>query len=202
VLRGYYLILQEGVRSSLRVCVDGESIQFGLEEKFRRIDHPDQHNDRLQPWQRQRYAYVPTEELFLKIDEWSAQGLQKTWGDGKTTKLESCLHDFIIGLIRVAQVVKAERLKRENEHRARMEAQQRRLLDEQRRQQEQNRRNYLIQESTAWAQAQQVRAYIAALREKVSARHGGIHPGSQTDQWIIWASRQADSLDPLEATAS
>ena len=200
--RGYQLVLQEGAKSSLRACIEGESIHFGLEEKFRRIDHPDQNNDRLQPWQRQRYAYVPTGELFLKIDEWCAQGLQKTWGDGKATKLESCLNDFIIGLISVARVVKDERVKREKEHRARLEAEQRRLLEEQRRQQAEKRRNYLLQDAAAWAQAQQVRVYIAAFKEKLVARHGEIQPGSQADQWISWASRQADSLDPLEATAS
>jgi hypothetical protein len=156
--RGYQLIIQDPDKFSLCVRIDGEPIQFGLEEKFRRVDHPDKDNNRLQPWERQRYQYLATGELSLKITEWWAQGLQKTWCDGKTTKLEACLIDFIIGLISVAQAVKAERLKREEEHRARLEAQQQRLLEERRRQQEQTRRNYLIQEAMTWAQAQQVRA--------------------------------------------
>ena len=103
-----------------------------------------------------------------------------------------------MGLIRVAHVVKTHRLKREEEQRARIEAEQKRLLEERRRQAEQKRRDYLLQEATAWGQAQQVRAYIATLREKVIARHGEIQPDSQVHQWITWASRQADILDPLE----
>lgn len=201
-VRGYQLILQEGAKSSLRVCIDGEFIHFGLEEKFQRADHPDRNNDRLQPWQRQRYMYLPTGKLFLKIDEWCTQGFQKIWCDGKATKLEACLNGFIVGLISIAQVVKAERLKREKEHLARLEAEKQRLLEEQRRQQEEKRRNYLIQDAAAWAQAQQMRAYIAAFKIKLMARHGEIRPGSQADQWISWASRQADCLDPLETTAS
>lgn len=200
--RGYQLIIQDQDGSSLCVHIDGGSVHFGLQEKFRRIDHPDQKNDRLEAWQRQRYAYLPTGELFLKVTEWWTQGLQKTWSDRKTAKLETCLNDFIIGLIKIAQVVKAERLRREEEHRARLKAEEQRLLEERKRQEERTRRNNLIKEAAAWTQAQQVRAYIAALMEKIVARHGEIQPGSQPDQWISWASRQADRLDPLGSIGS
>jgi hypothetical protein len=200
--RGYQLIIQDPDKPSLCVRIDGEPIQFGLEEKFRRVDHPDKDNNRLQPWERQRYQYLATGELSLKITEWWAQGLQKTWCDGKTSKLEACLNDFIIGLINVAQIVKVERLRHEEEHRARLEAEKQRLLEERRRQEEQTRRNSLIKEAATWAHAQQVRAYIAAFKEKLVARHGEIQPGSQVDQWMSWASRQANSLDPLESINS
>jgi hypothetical protein len=184
-------------KSSLCVRIDGEPIHFGLEERFRREAHPDQHNDRLPAWQRQRHAYVATGKLLLKITELGAQGLQKVWADRKTAKVEACLNEFIGGLLMVAHVVRAERLQREAEHRARLEAQRREWAEEERRKKEEARRNYLVMEAEAWAQARTIRTYVTAFRENFVARSGDIQAGSLVDQWICWACRQADSLDPL-----
>jgi hypothetical protein len=200
--RGYQLSLDGGTKSSLSVRIDGEPIHFGLEERFRREAHPDQHNDRLPTWQRQRYRYVATGKLLLKVTEWGAQGLQKVWADSKTVKVEACLNEFIGGLLKVACVVRVERLRREEAHRARLEAQQRQWAEEERRKKEEARRNYLIKEAEAWAQAQNVRTYVTAFREKFVARYGDIQAGSQVAQWIIWACRQADCLDPLACIES
>ena len=195
--RGYQLSIEDGPKSSLCVRIDGEPIHFGLEERVRREAHPDQHNDRLPAWQRQRFAYVATGKLLLKITEWGAQGLQKVWADGKTAKVESCLNEFIGGLQKIAHIVKAERLRREEEHRARLQAQQRQWTEEERRKKEETRRNYLMKDVESWAQARSIRTYVTAFKEKFTARYGDIQAGSQVDQWIIWASRQADCLDPL-----
>jgi len=200
--RGYQFLIEDGHKSSLRVRIHGEPIEFSLEEKFRRIERPQVKNKDLQPWEHERYQYLATGDLFLKITEWWGQGLRKTWSDGKTAKVETCLNDFIIGLIKVAEVVKAERLKREQEERVRLEAEQRRRDEEMKRQEELARREGLIKEAARWTQAQQVRAYIGALKEKVIAQHGEIQSGSQADQWLTWANRQADRLDPLSATSS
>ena len=133
----------------------------------------------------------------LKIIEWGAQGLQKVWADGKTAKVETCLNEFILGLLKVAQAVKEERLRREQEHRERVEAQQRQWAEEERRKKEETRRNYLVKEAERWAQARNIRTYVTAFKEKFVTRYGDIRAGSQVDQWILWACRQADCLDPL-----
>ncbi|MBI5314737.1 MAG: hypothetical protein HZB34_02055 [Nitrospirae bacterium] len=200
--RGYQLSLDGGAKSSLSVRIDGEPIHFGLEERFRREAHPDQHNDRLPAWQRQRYTYVATGKLLLKVTEWGAQGLRKVWTDCKAAKVEACLNEFIGGLLKVAHAVRAERLRREEEHRARVEAQRRQWAEEERRKKEEARKNYLMKEAEAWGQAQNVRTYVTAFREKFVARYGDIQAGSQADQWIRWACRQADSLDPLACIES
>jgi hypothetical protein len=46
---------------------------------------------------------------------------------------------------------------------------------------------------------------VIAFKTKFIARYGDIQAGSQVDQWMSWAHRQADTLDPLtwlEATSS
>jgi len=103
----------------------------------------------------------------------------------------------VVGLIRVAEVEKARRLKREQEERLRHEAEQRRQEEERKRQEEVARRQRLEQEATNWAKAQQLRAYLAALKDRLITKHGDIQSGSQADQWLTWAHQHADRLDPL-----
>lgn len=65
------------------------------------------------------------------------------------------------------------------------------------RQEELARRQALEQEATNWAKAQQLRAYLAALKDMLITKHGEIQPGSQADTWLAWAYQHADRLDPL-----
>jgi hypothetical protein len=97
----------------------------------------------------------------------------------------------------VAEVEKARRLKREQEERLRQEAEQRRQEEAQKRQEELARRQALEQEATNWAKAQQLRAYLAAVKDRLHAKHGEIQSGSHADQWLTWAHQHADRLDPL-----
>jgi hypothetical protein len=195
--RGHQVGIQEGYQRSLGVRIDGEPIEFGLEERFQRIAHPDQNNPRLESWMRKRYQYIPTSSLILKIVAWGVDGIRKSWSDGKTSKIETCLNDFVVGLIRVAEVEKTRRLKREQEEQLRREAERRRQEEAQKRQEELARRQALEQEATNWAKAQQLRAYLAAVKDRLHAKHGEIQSGSHADQWLTWAHQHADRLDPL-----
>jgi len=38
---------------------------------------------------------------------------------------------------------------------------------------------------------------VIAFKAKFIARYGDIQARSQVDQWMSWAHRQADTLDPL-----
>lgn len=195
--RSHQVSIQDGYHRTLAVRINGEPIEFGLEERFQRIDHPDQKNSRLESWMRQRYQYIPTGSLFLKIVAWGVDGIQKTWSDGKTTKLETCLNDFVVGLLKVAEAAKDRRLRQEHEERARQEAQRRREEEARKQQEEQARRQRLEQEAASWTKAQQLRAYLAALKAMLTGKHGEIQPGSPADQWLTWAYQHADRLDPL-----
>lgn len=195
--RSHQVSIQDGYHRTLAVRINGEPIEFGLEERFQRIDHPDQKNSRLESWMRQRYQYIPTGSLLLKIVAWGVDGIQKTWSDGKTTKLETCLNDFVVGLLKVAEATKDRRLRQEHEERARQEAQRRREEEARKQQEEQARRQRLEEEAASWTKAQQLRAYLAALKAMLTGKHGEIQLGSQADQWLTWAYQHADRLDPL-----
>ena len=195
--RGYPVGIQQGYHKTLGVRINGEPITFGLEERFQRMNHPDQKDLTRQWWQRQRYQYAPTGTLSLKITDVWGDGLRKTWSDRKRAKIENCLNEFIVGLLRVADAVKSARLKRELEQQAQREAQHAREEDARKRQEELARRQALEQEAVNWAKAQQLRGYLAALKEVLIAKHGEIQTGSPADHWLSWAHQHADRLDPL-----
>lgn len=195
--RGHQVGIQDGFKKSLGVRINGQPVEFGLEEKFQRIKRPDDKSRRPDPWGYRRYEYVPTGTLILKITQWGVDGLQKTWSDGKTSKLESCLNDVVVGLLKVAEAAKARRLKQEQEEQLRREAERRRQEEEQKRQEELARRQALEQEAANWAKAQQLRAYLSALKSMLIAKHGEIQSRSQADQWLVWAHQHANRLDPL-----
>lgn len=196
--RGYPVGNQEGYRKTLGARINGEPVEFGLEEKFQRIELPQDPKRRSSPWSypRHEYRYVATGILTLKINEW-VDGVQKSWSDGKTARLETTLNNFLVGLLKVAEALKARRLKQEEEARLRREAQRRREEEEQRLQEEQRRRQALFSEAENWAKAQQLRTYLAVAKEAVVTQHGTIQPGSKADQWFSWAYQQADAIDPL-----
>lgn len=195
--RGHQVGIQDGFRKAFAVRINGEPVQFGLEEKFQRIKRQEKNNQRPDPWGYRRYEYMPTGLLALKITEWGADGLQKVWSDGKTTKLETCLNDFIVGLLKVGEAVKARWLKQEQEAQLRREAERRRQEEAMKREEELARRQRLEEEAANWAKAQQLRAYLAALKEMLTAKHGEIQLGSHADQWLMWAHQHANRLDPL-----
>lgn len=63
------------------------------------------------------------------------------------------------------------------------------------------RRTWLIADASAWRQAADVRAFIATVRERQSqCRDGGPDKGFQ--EWIVWATEEADRIDPLNGFLS
>ena len=139
-----------------------------------------------------RYVYNSSGVLELNIEVW-AHGTRKHYKDGKRKRLEDLMNEFIIGLImnaeqikrdRIEQQMREERMRQERENR---EGRQRQLEAEKSNQQK------LEQMASNWQQAQQLRAFIAAVEQKRQP----IMPSSELAGWVAWASGYADKLDPL-----
>jgi hypothetical protein len=182
------------------VTVMGEPLEIRLEEPVAQVEREltkEEKKKVLQGgWVYNRYVHRPSGRLILKINEW-LDGLRKNWSDGKKYRLEDILNLFIIGLIKAAARSKErilEREKREQERRAREE--QIRLKAEQI-QREKEKIQGLMRNAEAWYKSQQIRSYIDAVRQTVTQKHGSIVAGSEIDEWLSWATQQADRLDPL-----
>jgi hypothetical protein len=72
-----------------------------------------------------------------------------------------------------------------------------RLRKEERRRQEEEARFREDVQATAWTKAQQIRAYIEAVKESALQTAGQIQEESALEKWLAGAEKRADALDPL-----
>lgn len=49
-----------------------------------------------------------------------------------------------------------------------------------------------------WSRAEGMRAFVSAARESALEHGQPVEPGTPFGEWVLWAQRQADRLDPLK----
>lgn len=190
--RGFPVNLKNEEGYSTFVQVNEEKLAIGLDELLRFKKSGDE-------WTGgdERYAYLPSGRLTLKIRSAEYMGCRYQWRDGVRLKLEDCLNAFVIGLQDAAELERTRRLEREEldrrfrEERARAEELRKRQRDEMARLQQ------LETEVSNWRKAQEIRAYVSAVESDAVASDGSIEPGSDLANWISWARSHADRFDPL-----
>jgi len=87
--------------------------------------------------------------------------------------------------------------KREREEQQRREERARREEIARLRNEEQARLDKLRSDASNWHEAQRIRSYLSAVRDTAIKKFGVIQPGSESEEWLIWAEDQAERLDPL-----
>jgi len=202
--RGIELIHDENEEGRNQLVVAGETLGASLEEQTRR--------ERYQPTAAKqkkldedpfyRYSlpsdrYFPSGDLSLKLDiGWWGRRLRSSWSDGKRQRVESCLNKFIIAAYKAAAAKKADRIERERREREWEEQGRRREVLKRQIEREQKRLDALNDQANAWQEAQQLRAYIQAVRSAEYYPQAAILGGRDLDEWCAWAQEQANRLDP------
>lgn len=120
------------------------------------------------------------------------------WRDGKSQGLEEQLPAIVAGFIRLALADRADRQKRTAEESERQRLAQERAKIEALIKTEQSKVNALRNAAARWSRAERIRAFICAASEAAVQNGQSIEPGSPFGEWILWAERQADRLDPLK----
>ena len=152
------------------------------------------------PYFYQRYEYIATSRLTLRIDEQHLQCPRKSWSDGKTQRVEDCLNDFFVGL---ASAAEAMRIQQEEavRHEAEWKESERWRQEEARRQAEEAARVKQLETAAAnWNTAQTIRAFVAAVEAEATRRGGDSALADPLATWIVWAREYADTLDPLRGS--
>lgn len=173
-----------------RFSLGDDSISLSLSEEVRRHEKPSQYR------YTKDYRYEATGKLSLHVDGF-ADGLRKTWSDGKVQRLEMVLGSVVVGLRAWIDHVHQRRLDRECEARQTAKAQQRREEREQQKQLEQKRREGLEAAANSWVKAQHIRSYLAALEEKLAGAELKPCNPESFDHWLKWAHWYADFTCPL-----
>lgn len=201
---GNKIILVDRESRSSITCVEinGERIPFYIKEIIQRIDHiPTKEEIRKQKeWEYfspRRWDYLPTGNLTLNINVWQATRTRKKWSDTSSNKLDNQIKDFIEGTFVIAEILRQNRIKDEEE-RAKLEEKRRIQKEEENRQkaEEEQYKNLEI-EAELWAKSQQLRKYIKAI-ENIA-----VHPKcseelkGKIEKFSKWAKEHANNLDPL-----
>ena len=200
--RGFRVIAKAGEKPRTIVKVNGAELCIRLEERRRQVRIPPSTADQMlagsDSWMaRSRLELEYTGQLVLRIDQFWPQNVRKSWGDGKRQRVEDLLNRFIVGFVRAAEAKKAQDREWEERRRLREEAERRRLEEIRRAEEQRRRAEQLATDAALWAKAQQIREFVAAVRD------GAIKEGRVSDglsEWVAWAEDQVAQLDPLEAT--
>jgi hypothetical protein len=202
--RGIELVFDAEDPQSARMVIDGETLDFSLEEKTRRERYQptlaEQKELEKNPYYRYRLPddkFFPSGNLSLKLDiGWWGRGLRGAWSDGKKQRVEGCLNKFIIAAYKAAAAKKADRIERERQRLEWAEQERRREILRQQIEREQERLDALNEQAKAWYEAQQLRAYVQAVRSAGYYPQNNITGGRAIEEWCAWALEQASRLDP------
>lgn len=108
---------------------------------------------------------MSTGELVVAIDAW-ADGLRKTWGDGKTQRLETMVPDIVVGIELVLAAVRVRREEREERERLWAELQRRRHMAKARADREEKRTQYLSRLLRMRKEADEIRGWLSSLNHE------------------------------------
>lgn len=175
-----------------------KDIPIGLKEKIIRSEAapPDRSDHKFHPIGK-TYQYSPSGLLTLSIKNLYLDKARVNWSDTTRARLEDQIGEFFAGVVEVVARLRARKAKWEEQEQQRKEASK---LREQRARQEQRERERveeLMRDAENWQRASMLRAYIAArVKTQQDTASGG---SSRKDflEWLEWANKYADSIDPL-----
>jgi hypothetical protein len=195
--RGYATeVSQEGRTVAL---INGERVGFGIEEPIRRVvtQKPRVPNPTDRWDYDEQVTHEPAGKLALLIHSgtWGQNEQRTRWIDAKVQRVESLIADFVAGLMRTSVA-----LRRQEEERRRRDAEQQKRAQERAQlqkdiQEEEKKLEQLNQWAEQWQRANRLRCFIAAYEEK--SRSWSPEKQAKYQDWIKWATRQADRIDPL-----
>ena len=184
---------------STAALIQGQRISFGIEEPIRKVvTQKPQVSDPTDRWD---YDQVVTFEpsgildLVIHSNSWETRTSRKRWSDAKVQRIEKLIPDFVAVLMRTAVTLRRqeeERIRRESEQQRRAQEmeQLRKEIEEEEKKLEQFNR-WL----ESWERAERLRRFIAVFAQ--TSRSVPAEKESKYREWIEWATREADRLDPF-----
>lgn len=193
--RGFTVSIDEKSNATVAKVLD-EQIGFRLEERSRQVRHVPtlaelKEEKRLSYRPYQTYDYMATGEFSLKIS--GAYQYEKICKDDKKGKVEEKLNLFNIAMIKRALQMKDDRIRRAREEELRRAKERKRWEMDAMIRKEKEKVETLKKHSDAWHESQKMRAFIHA-----AYKSRPFDSESPFAKWLVWASLQADRIDPLK----
>lgn len=192
--RGFKVEIREQGYRGTYVWILDEDIKICLRENTKRIESPGWNPTSALSG---RYEFRPTGKLSFRITNFYHGNIQKVWNDTESEPLETKLLEISKGIIEAAYQLHLARLRREAEDQKRQE-----LLRVQQEKEEQVRREHarfdkLLKDCEDWRKSQAIRTYIEEVRKAQIAESSDPKKLEELQEWIDWAMKQADLLDPI-----
>lgn len=196
--RGYKVRI--GQRAETELILEEGAISFRLDERTKQTAPPPLsprpkggRTPFHEPW-RPAFVLIATGEFTLAFERYRLHGCRHSWRDRAGATLEAQLHEVMEAIPSWEAALKTRRLEKENLELKAREAEARRVDTAREQEILRRRRARLIDNLSAWENAERLRQYIAAVQK-----------ASQDDQaraWLDWANGQVSALDPLSSRLS
>lgn len=197
--RGFGVKLSHAEEPRCEIVAHGEGVAVVLEERSTRIENdPPQKVRTSSGWYTpyyNRYTLEPSGRLTLRLDGYY-HSIRHSWNDGERQRIEGCLNDVMVAIVRAAEIERERREERERDEKERREKALRRAEEARRQEEERQRVELLDQQLAAWEKASRIRAYVRAVTESRVAGGRTIEPGGLLSAWFAWVSAYADRTDP------
>jgi hypothetical protein len=196
--RGYTVEPADDKRAAMRIVVDGHGYVLTIVEPNIRVPHPPSKQELADAarwsWRTPpAYDYVPSGELELRLAD---SYPQRSWRDGKRQRLEDKLPAILVAIQERAELDEQRRLEQERraqerrrDHRAALERACQRMVQA-------HRAKALAEQIQEWRLAQDIRAFCAVTRARLSSAPGEVD-GQAVGAWLEWAELHADEIDPV-----
>ena len=194
--RGYKVEVTKEWLPLTKVIIGETKVQVRLLEKVRREENEGSEEEK-RSWRFERYKYISTGILSFEVEEYWADRCQKKWSDAPDALLEDQLNEVVVGLYTIAEAVRLKKIEREKEDQQRKDEQLRREKAEQEKKAEEERLKTLERQFELWMRSNNLKTFIAECEKSLIDRHGSLAPGSPEAQWLQWARKHADNLDPI-----
>lgn len=186
-----------------KLVVDGESFQFRIDERRRRLPHTPTEEE-IRKRKRGEYVYSPnwdyksTGELRLHLTTPDSSYAFGTRRDGSRKKLEDQIAETLQDLVDRAQLEKSRREERRLRELREREQQKLAWEQSQRRAEHAKLIAELERQAGAWHRAQVLRRYLRAARRAIDSNKSiqAMLFGQKVD-FFNWAEQYVDQLDPL-----
>jgi hypothetical protein len=190
-----------------RILVEGEQVAFRVEERCRdeavEPTAAQLARERRESWyQAPRKVTVATGALrVVRFDTYQQYGEpdRRSWYDRKGKLVEQQIPEILLGFYELAVSIKERRAKDEREDRERQEQERRRKEWEEIQEANQELIAQLEADAGAWHRARYLRHYLRAARKVLGSQRIPARFLEGTVDFLDWAERYVDQLDPLEA---
>jgi hypothetical protein len=189
--RGHRVEVSSDRARATMVVVGSERIEVSLRERLLQVKRP-QGDSSHSLWS-SRFDYQPSGRFTFAIHGMSFTGVRQTWSDGRRKRIEDKLGSVVLGLEEASRVAREERLRREDAERRAEEERRLAAAERARREAEARRVAELRDQALLWEEADRLRRFLAAVETRVREGAGD----DRTREWLAWAKRVAEDLDPI-----